>query len=46
MGDEEVTCKLIDRAPGYWMDMGEWEFAEPFFERYMSRRMYLEAVSK
>ena len=44
MGDEEITCKLIDRAPGYWQAMGEWDFARPFFERYLSRRRYLEAV--
>lgn len=44
VGDEEITCKLIDRAPGYWQDMGEWERAEPLFDRWLSRREYLEAV--
>ena len=44
LGDEEVICKLIERAPEYWQAMGEWEFAEPFFERYVTRRRYLEAV--
>ena len=42
--DEEITRKLIERAPIYWQAMGEWEFAEPFYERWMERRRYLEAV--
>jgi len=44
MGDEEIICKLIQRAPDYWNALGEWEFARPFYERFMSRRRYLEAM--
>ena len=44
LGDEEIICKLIERAPFYWQEQGEWEDARPWFERYMSRRRYLDMV--
>jgi hypothetical protein len=44
LGDEEITRKLIDRAPAYWQEMDEWEFARPYYERFVARLEYLEAV--
>jgi hypothetical protein len=43
-GDRGVTERVVAEAPGYWQDMGEWDFAEPLFRRWLSRREYLEAV--
>mgnify|MGYP001215724687 CR=1 FL=1 len=35
---------LLRRAPDYWREREEWEFARPYLERYLARRKYLEAV--
>lgn len=36
---------LIANAPPYWKSQGTWEQARPYYERYLARREYLEAVS-
>jgi hypothetical protein len=45
MGNEEIIMALTLKAPEYWQEHGMWEAARPWFERFMSRRSYLEAVS-
>ena len=34
------TETLIARAPAYWQSIGEWERAEPVYERWLARREY------
>ena len=36
--------RLIRKAPLYWQATGQWDKAMPYFERFMTRREYLEAV--
>jgi len=44
MGNEEITLALIRKAPDYWQSRDEWDEARPYFERYVSRREYIECV--
>ena len=34
------TETLIAKAPVYWQSVGEWERAEPVYERWLARREY------
>ena len=43
-GSESVCDELIRQAPAYWQSRGEWEWARPYLERFVSRREYLGAV--
>jgi hypothetical protein len=43
-GTEAFTQALIAKAPAYWQARGEWEAARPYFERFVARRSYREAV--
>jgi hypothetical protein len=45
LNDSETIGTLLRRAPDYWREWEEWEFARPYLERYLARRKYLEAVS-
>lgn len=42
-GDADVIEALIAKAPGYWRARGEWERAEPYYERFVARREYMTA---
>lgn len=44
-GDVDVMEVLVCKAPDYWRDMGEWENAEPYYERFASRREYRKWAS-
>ena len=44
MGDETITLTLIAKAPDWWRMHDEWEFARPWYERFVAKREYLEAV--
>lgn len=39
-----VVDRLVAKAPTYWRQQGVWELARPYFEAWMGRREYLEAV--
>jgi hypothetical protein len=43
-GDPEMTARVIAKAETYWRQSGQWELARPYFEAYMAKRAYLEAV--
>jgi hypothetical protein len=43
-GRREIVEAVIDRAPGYWRSVGEWEQNIEVYENWCSKRRYLEAV--
>lgn len=42
--DGWVVDELIAKAPDYWRSVGEWERAEPLFDRWLAKREYREAT--
>lgn len=43
-GTEAMTLALIAKAPDWWKAQGEWANAEPYFERFVSKRRYQREV--
>jgi hypothetical protein len=43
-GHEQTIRTLIEKAPMYWRETGQWEQAKEIFEAWVSRRDYLRAV--
>jgi hypothetical protein len=44
MGDEEVIAALIELAPRHWKESGQWEDAQPHFERWLSKRQFRKCM--
>ena len=36
--------RLIRKAPMYWQATGEWQWAKPYYDRFLSRREYRACV--
>lgn len=43
-GRVETVERVIDRAPGYWRAVGEWEANADCYEAWCGKRRYLKAV--
>jgi len=43
-GEPWTIARLIERAPAYWKEAGEWDVAQPVFETWLAKQEYLRAM--